>query len=111
MIPATTAQRLLRGAGCPHANAKDRIDGRHWVEAPVESEDELVQVGRQMPSADAVVGAQEPSLEVGEDQVDHGERLVGSTLIVVDGDGVVRVAQFGEAVVPDPVVGYDRGAR
>ena len=38
----------------------------------VEAEDELVEVGLEMPGAQAVIGAERPGLEVGEHPVNPG---------------------------------------
>ena len=57
--------------------------------AAVETEDELVEIGLQMLAAQAVVDAQGPDLEVGEDAVhprqhDMGGHLADDMGIVVD---------------------------
>jgi hypothetical protein len=48
--------------------------------ASVEAKDELVKIGLQMLAAQAVVDAQGPELEVGEDAVDPGQDDVGGHL-------------------------------
>jgi len=58
-----------------------RIEGGHRVEAPVEAENVLVEVGLQVLRAHPVVRPGEPRLQVREDQVDHRHRK-----IVIQGD-------------------------
>ena len=45
--------------------------------ASIESEDELVEVGLQVFAAQAVIDAQRPCLEVGEDAMDPGQNEMG----------------------------------
>ena len=47
------------------------------VAAPVEAEDELVEIGLKMFAAQAMVDAQGPDLEVGEDAMDPGQNDMG----------------------------------
>ena len=49
-----------------------------WREpAPVEAEDELVEVGLQVLASEAVVNAQRPGPEVGEDAINSGQDYMG----------------------------------
>ena len=48
--------------------------------AAVEAEHELVEIGLQMTAAQAVVDAQGPDFEVGEDAVDPGQDDMGGDL-------------------------------
>jgi len=50
--------------------AQQGLEGRHRCAAPVEAEGELVQVGLEVVVADAVVGADQPTLEVPEHAMD-----------------------------------------
>ena len=74
--------------------------------AAVEAEDELVEIGLQVPAAQAVVDAQGPHLEVGEDPVHPGQDNVGGHL--ADDTGIVFDA--GSAGVGGPSVGFGGGA-
>src|SRR5260370_8016234 len=74
--------------------------------AAVEAEDELVEVGLKMPAAQAVVDAQGPDLEVGEDAVHPGQDDVGGHF--ADDMGIVFDA--GSAGVGGPPVGFVGGA-
>ena len=58
-------------SGCSDiaSDAEERSEGIEWVEATVEAERELVEVCLQMLRADAVMGAGEPSFEIGEDEM------------------------------------------
>ena len=47
--------------------------------APVEAEDEFVEIGLKVFAAQAVVDAQGPDLEVGEDAMDQG-RMTGAAI-------------------------------
>jgi hypothetical protein len=50
-------------------DAEQRAEGGMASAASVEAEDELVEVGLQMPAPQAVIDAQGPDFEVGEDAV------------------------------------------
>ena len=70
--------------------AEQRAEGGVAGAASVEAEDELVEVGLQMPASQAVIAAQGPDFEVGEDAVrprqdDIGGHLADDMRIMVDG--------------------------
>ena len=56
---------------------KQRLEGRHGCTAPVEPEDELVEVVGLVFPAHAAVSAPEPRLEVSEDPMDPREQRRG----------------------------------
>src|ERR1700716_4148095 len=66
--------RRLNAAG----DAEQRAEGVERVETPVEAERELIEVGLLLLRAHAGVDAVEPSLQIGEDEVDHRHKLFGS---------------------------------
>ena len=74
--------------------------------APVEAEDELVEVGLQVLASEAVVDAQRPGLEVGEDAMNPGQDHMGGHV----SDDVRVVCDAGRAGVAGPAVGPGRGA-
>src|SRR5208337_91068 len=59
-------------------DAEQRAERVERVETPVEAERELIEVGLQMLGAHAVVDAVEPSIHIGEDEVDHRHELFGN---------------------------------
>ncbi len=61
--------------------AEERLERGHGCAAAVEAEDELIDVVGQVFGADAVMGAEQPSLEVGEGAVDP-RQLLGRVLRV-----------------------------
>jgi len=75
--------------------------------APVEAEDELVEVGLKVFSAQAVVDAQGPDLEVGEDAMDPGQDDMGGHR--ADDMGIMDEA--GGAGIAGPPVGLGGGTR
>ena len=50
---------------------EDRVEGGHGVEAPIEAENVLVEVGLKVVLADSVVRPVQPRLEVRENQVNQ----------------------------------------
>ena len=54
-------------------DAEQGAEGGVAGAAAIEAEDELVEVGLEMPAAQAVIDAQGPDLEVGEDAVHPGQ--------------------------------------
>ncbi len=86
-----------------------RVERGHWVEAPIEAENVLVEVGLQVLRAHPMVRSREPRLQVREDQVDHRQVRVGPCRISPQYDLVVPVAEVRERVVPvPPVRGHGR---
>src|SRR5918997_926415 len=87
-------------------DAEERAEGGMSGAAPVEAEDELVEVGLEVFSTQAVIDAERPALEVGEDAVGPGQHDVGSH--AADDMRIVRDA--GSTGVPCPAVGLGSGA-
>src|SRR5664280_761886 len=52
----------------------------------------------------AMMDAVKPCLQVGEDQMDHGQEVLGDLWFAALGDGVVIVAALSQAGVGAPVV-------
>ena len=75
--------------------------------ATVEAKDELVEIGLKMIAAQAVIDAQCPDLEVGEDAVHPGQDDVGGHL--AHDMGIVFDA--GSAGIGGPSIGFGGGAR
>ncbi len=73
-------------------DAEQRAERVERVEAPVEAERELIEVGLQMLGAHAVMDAVEPGLQIGEDEVDHWHELFGNFGVAAFGNCVVVVA-------------------
>jgi hypothetical protein len=79
--------------------------------APVEPEDELVEIALQVLGADgAVVRAQQPTLGEAKDEMEGGQALVGLASGAREVDGVVVVVGGFEPTIATPTVGGDRGA-
>src|SRR5208282_6710360 len=64
-----------------------------------------------MPFADPVVDAGQPCLEVREDEMDDGQKLVGHFGIAAFGNGVVIVTALAQVGVTAPVVRDDQRPR
>ena len=75
--------------------------------APVEAEDELVEIGLKVFAAQAVVDAQGPDLEVGEDAMDPGQDDMGGHL--ADDMGIMDEAC--SAGIAGPSIGLGDGTR
>src|SRR5688500_1654556 len=82
---------------------------RPWGAAAMEAEDELVDMVGQVLGADAVMGAQQPSLEVGEGPMD-ARQLLGGVLRVAD-HGWPVLAAVAQGPERGPAIGQDRAAR
>ncbi len=70
-------QHLVGDGFCPGSASGQRPEGGVAGAAPVEAEDELVEVGLEVLGAQAVVDAKRPGLEVGKDPVDPGQDDMG----------------------------------
>lgn len=87
-------------------DAEERAEGGMSGAASVEAEDELVEVGLEVFSTQAVIDAERPALEVGEDAVGPGQHDMGGH--AADDMRVVRDA--GGTRIPRPAVGLGGGA-
>jgi hypothetical protein len=85
-------------------------EGVERIEPPVEAECEFVEVGLQMLMTDPVMDAVQPRFQVGEDEMDDWQMLLGDLRVAPFSDGEVFVAALGEAGVAGPVVGDERRA-
>ena len=57
----------MRQAG---GDAEQRVERRSHMPAPIPAKDEFLEIATQVRLADAVVGAERPGFEIGEDAVD-----------------------------------------
>ena len=84
-------------------DAKQHVERRFHVTASIPAKDELFEVAAQVRRADAVIGAERPSLEIGEDAMDPRQDHMRRHL--ADDLGLVVVALeafvYGEAVAED----------
>ena len=81
------------------------------MEAPIEAEGELVEVGLEVLGADAVMGSVEPGFQVRENEVDNRHELFGDLGIAAFGNGVMIIAQLSETAITAPVVADDQSVR
>ena len=58
-----------------------------------------------------VVRTQEPGLQVAEDEVDHGQVRLALVRVAIDGQGLVGVAEVRQALIANPAISADGGAR
>jgi hypothetical protein len=72
----------------------------------IEAEDEFIEVGLQVRATQAVVDAQGPNFEVGEDPVDPGQDNVSGHLA----DDMGIMAEAGGAGISGPTIGFGGGA-
>lgn len=110
--PVTLSRRVLPIAGVKLRvsrrngvcrQAQNRVECRHRVKSPVEPEDVLIDVCRQVLVRNAVVRAKQPRLEVRENKVTQRKMHV-VRLRCVHNDGVVDVVKLVHAVVSLPTI-------
>src|SRR3954451_18937047 len=87
-------------------DAEERAEGGMSGAAPVEAEDELVEVGVEGFAPQAVIDAERPALESGEDAVGPGQHDMGGH--AADDMRIMRDA--GSTGVPSPAIGLGGGA-
>ena len=112
--PRGSIPRVKLGVGWRHGPSGEpqhRVESGHRVEAAVEAERVLVEVSLQMLRRNPVMRAQNPRLQVAEDDVDHGQMGLALVRVAVDGQRFVGVAEVGQVFVADPTVSADSGAR
>ena len=91
-------------------DAKQRAKGVEGVEAAVEAERELIEVRLQMLRADAVMDTAQPDFEIGEHEVDDGQKSFGDLHIATFRDSGVEIVALDKAGVAAPVAGDNGGA-
>ena len=104
MLPLARVEAGVGRRDRPRGQAEQAVEARHRVEPPVEAEDVLVQVGLQMMLAGAVVRAEQPGLQVREDQVHHRQMRVLQRVVRARREAVVVEAGCPEPVVALPAV-------
>ena len=87
-----------------------RVECRHWIETPVESEHKFVEVRLQVLMTHSVMRAEQPGLQVREGDMDHWQVGIGSLWVTINHHGLVRVTQLGQIVVAVPPIGAHDGA-
>src|SRR5215217_9267245 len=87
-------------------DTEERAEGSMSGAASVEAEDELVEVGLEVFATQAVIDAERPALEIGEDAVGPGQYDMGGHAA----DDMRIVHDAGSTGVPGPAVGLGGGA-
>src|SRR3954453_15814615 len=87
-------------------DAEERAEGGVSGAASVEAEDELVEGGLEVFAPQAVIDAERPPLEVGEDAVGAGRHDVGGHAA----DGMRIVGDAESTGIPGPAIGLGGGA-
>ena len=111
VLPLSRVELGVGRCGDAASDAEKGAEGVERVEPSVEAESEFVEVGLEMLVADAVMNATQPGLEVGKDEMDHRQILLGHLGIAPLGDSEVFVAALAEADVATPVVSNDLRSR
>ena len=57
-----------------------------WVETPVKAERELIEVGLKMLMADTVMDTDEPRFQIGEDEMDDRQIVLGNLWVATLGN-------------------------
>src|SRR3954447_8763064 len=108
LVPLAPAdQHLVRGGLERDGEAQETLEGGGRRAASIEAEHELVEVGLEVLSAQAVVDAEPPPLRVREHAVDPRQHQVGRRVA----DHLRVVLDVRERGVPGPAVADDGAAR
>ena len=95
--------------GCTHENAlKDELTELLRAVSVIEAESELIEITRQVFSADPAVGSSQPSLEVREDHVAERENLRSARSIEPLDDPFVANALPSQGAIAVETVGPQR---
>lgn len=100
---------MVGSRGVPAGQAEQGLERGHGRAASIEAEHELVDIMGQVLGADAVMGTQQPGLEIGEGPVD-ARQLFGGVLRVADHGRLVLVAT-AQGPVGMPAISQDGAAR
>ncbi len=88
----------------PHSNSENRVERSRRPEPTIEPEDELVEVSLKMLGADPMMCAEEPSIKVAKDNVDHREVRVRYCVVPTYGNTVVDIPGGLEWIVSGPTI-------
>lgn len=91
MIPCAVIQAAISGADQIHADPQYCYEGRHRIEAAVEPEYKLIEVGWQMLLADPMMGSHQPSFQIRKCDVDHWQVGIDFCAIAALHHRLVRV--------------------
>lgn len=91
-------------------DAEQRAEGVEGIEATVEAEGEFVEIGLQVLLADAVMNAAKPGFEIGEHEVNDGQKGFRDLYVASLGDGSMKKSTFSERRIAAPVIGDNGGA-
>ena len=91
-------------------NSEQRAKGVEGIETAVEAEGEFVEIGLQVLRADAVMDAAQPSLEIGEHEVNDRQEGLGNLHVAPLRDSGMAIITLAQLRVTTPVVGDDGGA-
>lgn len=112
MDPFAAVEPIVGGRQGVRREPQDGTERRHRVEPPIESEDVLVEICLQVLLADAMVRSKQPSLDVGEYDVNHRHAGFGHLGVAAEYQRSVRIAHLRQAVVALPAIRpYDRRLR
>lgn len=111
MIPLAIVQAAISWSSDIHTNAQGGSEASHWVKAAIESEHELIQIGRQVLLTHAVVSSQQPCFQVGEDQVNHGQCLLRFVHVAIKHNRCMAISESRQVAVARPTVGRDTAMR
>jgi hypothetical protein len=94
-------------------NPENGVKRRHRVEPTIEPEHVFVEVGLKMLGLDtAMVRSLDPSFEVAENEVDHGQVRLSFVGIAAERQSLMAVSHLGKAGVASPAIGaQDRPTR
>jgi hypothetical protein len=112
ILPASNA--TVRRGRPPGSQTKQRLEGGHRLLAPIVAKDELIEIDLELSAADAVIGADQPLLEVADRSVGQRHHRLG-TLAQIDSQRLrardVLVPCFVQVHEGLQTVGVNRGAR
>jgi hypothetical protein len=109
-IPSPSNATVGRGHA-PGSQTEQRLEGGHRLLAPIVSKDELIEIDLELSAADAVIGADQPLLEVPDRAVGQRHHRLG-TLAQIDSQRLRARDVFVSCLLREGLqtVGVDRGA-
>jgi hypothetical protein len=112
MLKSPRVNLFVRRGNRLRGEAQNRVKPAHRVEAAIEAEDVLVQVGLQMLHLDAsVMRPKYPRLQVRENLVDHRKVFIRVRGVAVHDHRIVLVSQVGQFVIARATVAKNRRRR
>lgn len=104
-------EAAVGGTETNRTEQEQRPEGQSPIEAPVETEHVLVEIGLQVLLADAVEGSVEPGLEIGGDGTSQGQPSIHAGAVAPHRERLMQVTVVPSCVAAETRVVFQEGRK